>query len=159
MINLEKVQAIYVGNIDTVQHDAVMKNGYVCNLGAKVTGNPEAFVVATPATATLGTEEVVLIASPEVMYEANKNISDFEIAANKPARAYHLTVGDVILFSDDLIDGTPVVGQYVIPQNGSLKLVAAADLSGGTRLAFKVDAQTTIGYNANTAWRLRVVKA
>lgn len=159
MVNLNKLQAIYVGNIETVIHDAEMKNGYVVNLGDRVTDNQEVFNVSVPTTATLGSEEILLVASPEVMYDEPHNISDFKIEAGKLARAYHLTPGDVWTAHKDLIDGTPIVGQYVIPQNGKMLLKPAADLTDGTRFVAKVDAETTIGYEGEKAWRLRVVKA
>ena len=58
-----------------------------------------------------------------------------------------------------LIDGSPVVGQYLVPQNASMKLAAAADLIGGTRLALEVIEETTIGFANSAAWSARVISA
>lgn len=158
IINLDKVQAIYAGNIETVRHSAELQNGMVCNLGALVNGEREVYNVATPATATLGSEELLLIASPEVMYESGKNLADFSIPAGKEARAYHLTIGDVFTITDDGFDGTSAIGKYLIPQNGSLKLVVADDLSGATRFAAKIIEKGTLGFNGTAATTVRVVK-
>ena len=158
MINLDKCQAIYGGNIQNVVHSAQMVNGNIVNIGTLATR--EVFNVAVPATATLGTERALLIFNDETIVTVNDSqISDYVIPAGTEARAYALTVDDIITFDDALIDGTPVVGQFLIPQNGSLKLAAAADLTGGTRLALKVIEETTIGFAKAQAWAAVVVKA
>jgi hypothetical protein len=155
MINLEKCQAIYNGNISNVVHTAVMQNGFVVGLGAKSADDVHEVVV--PATANLGTEEYLLVFNDETMYEEGKSITDYSIAIGEKARAYHLTVGDKVLFDAAVLDGTPVAGQYLVPQDGSMKLVAAASLIGGTRLAFVVEEEDTIGFNRAEAWRARVI--
>jgi hypothetical protein len=160
MINLDKCQAIYNGNIANVVHTAEMLNGYVVNLGALQTGSREVFEVSVPATATLGTAEALLIFNDETIVTVNDSkISDYKIAIGEKARAYHLTVGDIITFDATLIDGSPVVGQYLVPQNASMKLAAAADLIGGTRLALEVIEETTIGFANSAAWSARVISA
>lgn len=157
-VRLDKCQAVVAGNIESVVHTAELQNGMVINLGALKAGERELRQVATPATATLGSEEVLLVYSAEVMYDERLNkLSDFVIPAGTPARAYHLTVGDIFTITDDGITGTTVVGQYVVPANGSLRLAAAADLSGGTRFAGKVIAKET--FNGVAATVIQVVKA
>lgn len=159
MINLEKCQAIYVGNIDNVVHSAQMLNGYHVNLGSLATGFKEVYDVAVPATATLGSAELLLIFNDETMYDSSKTIADFTIEAGTKARAYHLTVGDVVRFKETLLTGTPVVGKFLIPANGSMLLAVADDLTGATRLAYEIIEETTIGADNASAWRARVIKA
>lgn len=155
MINLEKCQAIYNGNISNVVHTAVMENGYVVNLGAKSTD--DVHEVSVPATATLGSAEACLIFNDETSYDVGKSISDYSIAIGEKARAYHLTVGDKVLFDAQVLDGVPVAGKFLIPQNASMKLIVADDLTGGTRLAFEIEEEDTIGFDRRAAWRARVI--
>jgi len=136
-----------------------MDNGSFVNLGALYTGQKDAYVASTPVTDTIDTEEVLLVASPEVTYTPGKNQIDFYNPSGKVARAYHLVAGDKIKLSDSMITGTTVVGQYCIPQNGSYKLAASATEGTSTRLAFVVTEKTTIGATGAAATRLRVTKA
>lgn len=133
-IRTDKLQATYVGNIESVVFDKDVQNGEIGVLGSHV--GREAVQAATPTDVTK--EEILIIASPEVVYKKEETLLDFVNEAGKLARAYHLTVGDIITVTDDVIDGTSVVDQYLVPENGKTKLVPAADLSGGTRFAAKV---------------------
>lgn len=156
MINLEKCQAIYNGNISNVVHSAVLQNGYVVNLGTKSTDDVHNVVV--PATATLTSAEALLIFNDETQYDVGKAITDYSVAIGEKARAYHLTVGDKILFDATLLTGTPAVGKYLIPANGVMTLAVADDLTGGTRLALIIEEEDTIGFAGSAAWRARVIK-
>jgi hypothetical protein len=157
-VNLDRVLATSVGPIYSVYHDAELQNGYVCNLGALKSGERELYAVATPATASLGTEEIVLIASPEVMYNAaTDDVRAFAITAGDAARAYGLKVGDTVTITDAVLTGTTEVGKYLVPANASLKLAAAADLTGATRFAGKVIEKGTLNGEASTTFR--VIKA
>ena len=157
MINLEKCQAIYNGNITDVKHSAVMQNGHVVNIGAL--DADAVYNVALPATATLGSAEVCLIFNDETMYDAGKNISAYSVAIGERARAYHMTVGDEVLFQASLLTGSPAVGKYLIPANGVMTLAVADDLTGATRFAMIITEATTIGYTKEVAYRARVIKA
>lgn len=160
IVNLDKLQAKKNGNLESLQHTVDVPNGSVAHVGTLVSGTRNVFNVVVPATATIGNTEVVLIASPEYNYLPGKSLEDFVNVTGTNMRAYHLHAGDIFTISDDGIDGTTVVGQYLIPQNGSLKLAAAADLSGGTKFAAKVINKTTIGFgNAKAATVVQVVKA
>ena len=156
MINLEKCQAIYNGNISNVVHSAVLQNGYVVNLGTKSTDDVHNVVV--PATATLTSAEALLIFNDETSYEVGKAITDYSIAIGTKARAYHLTVGDKVLFQASLLTGTPAVGKYLITANGVMTLAVADDLTGNTRLALVIEEEDTIGFDRAVAWRARVIK-
>jgi hypothetical protein len=159
IIRLDKVQSVYVGNIESVQYDdADLPQGSAVNLGALVTGSREIYTAGQPATATLGTAEVLLVASPEVMYEAGKALGDFTNKAKKPCRAYHLTEGDVFTITDDGLDGTTAVDKYLVPKNGQFKLAVAADLSGNTKFAAIIIEKGTLGYAGSAATTARVIK-
>jgi hypothetical protein len=146
MMNLEKCQAIYVGNIENVQHSATMKNGSFVNLGAKI--KDDVYAVAVPATATLGTEEVLVIFDDETQAEAGKTISDFRVPANTPSRAYRMAIGDSFLLENADFTGTAVVGQFLVPVNGTITPAISATPTANT-LQFVVDAiNLTIGYGA-----------
>jgi hypothetical protein len=140
-----------------------MDNGSFVNLGALISGQTDVYATATPATASLATEEALLVYTPELNYEPGKTLVDFTNVANTPARVYHLTVGDIITITDDGITGTTVVGEYVIPADGSFELAASASL-GSTRLAGKVIEKGTFGYSGSTyaktaSTTFRIVKA
>lgn len=152
----------------SVQHTADMDNGVVCHLGDLLSGNGELRQVVVPTTASITSEDVVLVKSPEIqgaMYEPYATLQDFCNAANTPATAFRLRKGDQIKITTDGFDGTAAVDSYLIPQNGSLRLVVAANLSGGTTFAAKI-LQTGLksGYNG-TGWNkkdailVEVVKA
>lgn len=164
IVKLDRVKAVYSGNIESVQYALDMENGSFITLGALVSGSSELYTAATPATATLTTEEVLLVASPEVIYTPGATLKDFTNLAGKPARAFHLSVGDHITITNDGFDGTSVVGKYLIPQNNSAKGVIADDLSGATRLALKVIEKGSFGYSGTGSSKkasttFRVVKS
>lgn len=154
MMNLEKCQAIYVGNIESVQHNATMKNGSFINLGAL--GKDDVYTVSVPATATLGTAEVLLVFHDETSYEEGKTIADYVNPANTPVKAYHLTEGDSWLIDKDDFDGTAVVGEYLIPQNGSVVPLASASATANSLQVVVKSITETIGYDRKQAIRVTV---
>lgn len=157
-VRLDKIQASHSGNLESVIHTAVLDNGAVINLGALVAGERELKNVAVPATATLGTEEVLLVAAPEVDYDPRNAGLDHATPIGMAARAYHLVAGDIYTVTDDMISGSTVVGQWVAPANGAIKLAAASALPT-TRFIGKVIEKTTLGFNAAPASVIQVVQA
>jgi hypothetical protein len=152
---LDRVMATQVGPLYSVVHTADIENGQICGLGALSTGERELYTLATPATASLGTMEIVLIASPEVMYNAaTDDVRAFVIPTGYPARAYGLKPGDTFTVNDSNITGTSAVAKYAIPANGSLKLTIADDLSGNTRFAAIVIEKGYINGEASTTFRV-----
>jgi hypothetical protein len=159
IVNLDKLQAKKNGNLESLQYTSDVPNGYVAHVGSLVSGTRNVFNAVLPTTASIANTEVVLIASPEYNYLPGKSLEDFINPAGLNMRAYHLHAGDIFTVSDDAIDGTTVVGQYLIPQNASMKLAAAADLTGGTKFAAKVIDKKTIGFGgAKAATVVQVVK-
>nr|WP_156736247.1 hypothetical protein [Mycobacterium sp. E3298] len=156
-VRLDRVHATRGGNILSVKSAAdELQNGYVVFAHALSSGEREVFDAIKPATATITTDEVLLIASPEITYNAGETISDFTNAAGKVARAIPLKNDDIVTITDNVISGAAVVGKFLIPQNASYQLVVANDLSGGTRFAGEVIEKTTIYGLAATV--IRVIK-
>ncbi|ALA47838.1 hypothetical protein ABE137_12650 [Brevibacillus laterosporus] len=158
VIRLDKIAGVH---LESVVHTAEMKNGYFVQLGALVAGETELYEVKVPAVDADLKKEFVLVSAPEVMVDPRKaGLKHFVIEAGTTARAYHLVKGDVITLTEDLIDGTPVKNQFVVPQAGSMKLEASAD--GGSvevSLVLEVVRETTLGYDNTKAFQLRVIKA
>jgi hypothetical protein len=166
VVNLDSVKAIYTGSIYNVKHSSAMENGSLINIGALETGESELCAVSVPATATLASARVALVATDEVMYQrynsdgtiADKG--DFVNAANAVSKAYDLEVGDRFTITDDGFTGTAVVGKYLIPADGVLT-GAISDTIGSTRFSAIVEKVgiTSLTYDGDSATRFRVVKA
>lgn len=148
--------------LQSVQLAEDVENGSFVVLGGVVAGNPEVRIATAPVA--VATEEVLLVASPELV-EINGyriDISDptlFTNPKNKPARAYRLKNGDTFTITDTGITGATVVGQFVIPQNALYKGIASAVI-GGTVVSCLVLEKTTIsiGRTRVAATKLQVVK-
>lgn len=154
-VRLDKVQATYNGNLESVITNVDLKNGAVITIGGLVDGHREAVIGATPTDVAI--DMPLLVASPEIVYDSNKhNIHDFINVKGKPLRAYYYTLGDIVTVTDDMLDGTSVKNQYLIPVNGSSKLKAVADLSDNTRYAFMVLEKVKL--YGEPATRYKVVK-
>ncbi len=127
VINLDRISG---AQIYSLRHNAVLENGFVCNLGALAAGESEVFEVAVAATATLPTASIVLVATPEIMHDETRPITDFTIPAGAIARGVGFVQGNIVTLSDNVITGATVVGQFVIAANASLRLAASATASG-----------------------------
>lgn len=163
IVNLDKVQACYSGNLESMVFDTDVTNGVFAHIGGLkeglVSGDGEVVEAVVPTAESIATQEVVLHASPEVNYDPRQaGLKHFKLKAGEIGRGYHLTPGDMITLTEDLIDGTPVVGEYVIPQAGSMKLVASKD-GAGTYFVAKVVEKGVLGFDAQTAYTIRVVNA
>jgi hypothetical protein len=152
IVNVEKINRGGVELVNLV-HTADMDNGVVAHLGDYVTGEGELRQVVVPTAQSILTDPVALVASSEIqgdMYLPYSTLKDFFNKANLPARGYRLPVGAQFEITTDGFDGVAVKNQYLIPQAGSLRLVAAADLTGNTRFAVKVVATgLKFGYTGN----------
>ena len=108
---------------------AAIENGNVCKIGALVSGEREIKIGTTPA-ANDALDDIVLIASPEVLYDERKhNLDEFRNEAGKIARGYHLHSGDIFSVTKDGLAGaeTPAVGDVVeLKADTKLNVVAAA---------------------------------
>ena len=153
IVRLDKITGNHLSN---GRHATVdMLNGFFVQLGALVAGEKDLYNITAP---TAVTNEVVLHASPEVMYDPRLGaLEDFFVEAGEECRLYHLTVGDVITLSADLLDGTITVGTVVSPQVADMNLVAPA--VAGSRLTLQVIQATQLGFNRVPAFALRVLTA
>jgi hypothetical protein len=143
-VRIDKAQATKAGNIKSVQLASTpLENGFVFFADALVTGTREAYQVVRPATADLATRNLVIHASVPTTYLAGQTVVDFVLEAGKTGRAYVPEVGDIFTFTDNIIDGTSVLNQYLIPQDGSFKLVPSSTI-GSTKFSAKVIEKTTL---------------
>ncbi|OZB98028.1 hypothetical protein [Paenibacillus sp. XY044] len=132
-IRKDKMQSVVAGNIESIVLAADTQNGQVVALGSPVANERELVNGVAPTDVT--TQEILIVSSPELVYEKGKGLLDFVNKAGKPSRADHFYVGDIVTVTDDVIDGVSAVDKYLLPANGKTKLAAAADLTGGTRFA------------------------
>lgn len=137
-------EAVFDADVLSVQHaSTVLDDGYAGEITGLVSGERDLYLIAAPDAVT--TDEVVMVVGAEVYIDANgmrtpiHNKASFTYIAGRPVRAYRLRAGMRFKINTSAISGTPVAGQYVIPANGTFTMAAAADLTGGTRIAFIVE--------------------
>ena len=102
-----------------------IENGNVLKLGALATGEREIYV-GEAVTKDSKLTDVVLIATPEVMYDERKhNLDEYINEAGDICRGYRLHSGDTFSVTAEALSGagTPAVGNVV-------------ELADGTKLAF-----------------------
>lgn len=124
-------------------------NGNVLKVTALKTGEREIYVGAAVAANT-DINEVVLIASPEVMYDERlRNLDDYYNVAGKTCRGYRLHSGDIFSVTKDALAGasTPAVGDVVELAAGTrLSVVAAATgATSGSTVVGKILAIDIVG--------------
>lgn len=113
-------------------------NGNVVKLGTLEDGSREVYKGVTP-TAGDNIKDIVLIASPEVMYDEHKrNLDEFQNAAGDIARGYHLHTNDIFSVTKEaLVGATPTVGSVVELTAGTkLNVVSSAT---GTEIGKIID--------------------
>lgn len=123
-----------------------VENGNVLKVGALKDGEREVYVGGAVAAADK-VSDVVLIASPEVMYDERKrNLDEFINEAGKNCRGYRLYSGDIFSVTKEALDGatTPAVGNIVELKAGTKLNVAAAATSGSTTVG-KIIAVDVVG--------------
>ena len=157
----DKVSSSYNGNIESVLiHNAggtaevSVPNGVFVTLDglAGVGREVKKAVLAEDAT-----EDVLLVASPEVMYETVADINDFINEAGEVARAFRLADGDVISLTVDLLAGEPEVGDIFGVGDGG-KLEEKTDASGvAVKFVVREDAGNEL-HRETKAWRFDIVK-
>ena len=139
---LESVKYMGAGSTATA-----IDNGNVVKLdGSLMTGEREIKNGVTPA-ANDALDAIVLIASPEVMYDERKrNLDEFQNEAGKVCRGYHLHSGDIFSVTKDALDGaaTPAVGN-VVELKAGIKLNVAASATSGSTVVGKIIAVDVVG--------------
>lgn len=123
-----------------------IENGNVLKVGALKTGEREVYVGGAVAAADK-ISDVVLVASPEVMYDERKrNLDEFINEAGKNCRGYRLHTGDIFSVTKDALDGvtTPAVGNIVELKAGT-KLNVADTATKDSTVVGKIIAVDVVG--------------
>lgn len=113
-----------------------IENGNVLKIGALMTGEREIYIGGAVA-ANDKIDDVVLIASPEVVYDERKrNLDDFVNEAGKACRGYHIHSGDTFSVTAEALSGTgtPAVGNIVELADGTKLAFAASATTGSTKV-------------------------
>ena len=106
----------------------------------------EVYVGATPA-ANDALKDVVLVASPEVLYDERiRGLQNYYNEAGKICRGYRLHEGDIFSVTKAALDGvdTPAIGNVVELKAGTKLNVAASATSGSTQVG-KIIAIDVVG--------------
>ncbi len=112
---------------------ADIENGNVVKLGGLDEGTYDVYEGKAPKTGD-SIKDIVLIASPEVMYDERKrNLDEFINKAGLPARGYRLHTGDVFSVTIEALDAKtePHIGDGVKIGDGTKICVADAISSDG----------------------------
>jgi hypothetical protein len=151
-IRLDKIAGTHLASVRSAD---ILLNGYMVELQDLIVGERELYTVTAPTDLA---NELLLHATPEVMYDSLSNsLDDFEVEANEEGRAYHMTVGDVVTLTEDLFSAPPVVGELVVGTVGSYLMTPVDPVAGTTaRFQARVIEQTTLGYNPQTAYAIKV---
>lgn len=131
--------------------ETAIENGNVLKVGALMGDatngyEREIFAGAAPA-ANDALSDIVLIATPEVMYDERKrNLDEFINEAGKPCRGYRLHKGDIFSVTKDALDGVaaPAIGNVVELKAGT-KLNVAASATSGSTVVGKIIAVDVVG--------------
>ena len=121
-------------------------NGCVLKLGALKTGEREVFVGAVPA-ASDDLKDIVLVASPEVMYDERvRGLENFFNEAGRICRGYRLHKGGIFSVTKAVLDGaaTPAVGN-VVELKAGVKLNVAASATQDSTVVGKILAVDVVG--------------
>jgi len=132
-----------------VKTETAIDNGNVLKVNAHISGERELFEGVTPA-ANDALTDIVLVASPEVMYDERKrNLDEFYNEAGKACRGYRLHKGDQFGVTKEALDGaaTPAVGDIVELKAGTkLNVVAAGTgATSGSTVVGKISAIEAAG--------------
>ena len=128
-----------------------IQNGNVLKVGALMGDatngyEREIFVGAAPA-ANDDLKDIVLVATPEVMYDERKrNLDEFINEAGRACRGYRLHKGDIFSVTKDALDGVaaPAIGNVVELKAGTKLNVAASATAGSTQVG-KIIAIDVVG--------------
>lgn len=126
--------------------ETAIDNGCVLKVGMLKEGEREIYVGSAPE-ATDELKDIVLIATPEVMYDERlRNLDDFYNEAGTPCRGYRLRSGNVFSVTKAALDGNeePAVGDLVELQNDVLLNVVSEATEGATAIG-KIIAVDVVG--------------
>lgn len=135
----------YMGSGST---ETAIENGCVVKLNGLMTGEREVWKAVTPA-ANSDKSEIVVVASPEVMYdERKKNLDEFINEAGSIARGYILHSRDIFSVTAAALNigvgVTPAVG-YVVELMAGTKLNVVSSPTASTTSIGKIIAIENTG--------------
>ena len=113
-----------------------IENGNVLKVGALLTGERE-IKVGSAVAASDELDDIVLVASPEVLYDERvRDLDQFINKAGRIVRGYHLHSGDIFSVTKAGLAGVaaPAVGNVVELAAGTKLNVAASATSGSTQV-------------------------
>ena len=112
-----------------------IENGNVLKVGDLMDDEREIFIGSAPSSSD-ALEDIVLIASPEILYDEHlHNLDDFINEADMPARGYRLHSGDIFSVTAEALDGTPALGSSVTIADGTQLAVDGTGTEIGTIIA------------------------
>ena len=123
-------------------------NGNVVLFDKLMDGEREVYV-GKDVTVKDPIEKVVLLASPEVMYDERlRNLNDYVNVAGKPIRGYRLHDGDIFSVTKEALAGVeaPVKGDIVELAAGTKLNVAKSATEGSTVVGEILDVDKTRQY-------------
>lgn len=132
---------------DAVSTPTAIENGNVLKLGALMDGEREIYEGSAPA-ANDSLDDIVLVATPELMYdERKKNLDEFINEAGKPARGYRLHKHDIFSVTVEALDTalTEIPVGTVIELMAGTKLKAVASATSGSTAVGSVIHVETVG--------------
>jgi len=143
VVRLDKVKSVYNGNIFSVRSAVALENGFVGKLGDIEAANRDVHALVAP----VALDKLVLIANPALVYDNARLGSGLEnqyaMEANEVVRAYELAANDVVGIAKEGVNGTALVGQYLVAGAG-FKLVPSAT-KPASGFAAKVVRLETVG--------------
>ncbi len=130
--------------VEIYNASTALDDGFVGILGALATGEDRLRSLDQAADVTA--EEVVMVLGMKDFLEDSSGMRNDAVTdptsiiypAGKPLRAYRLKIGDRYVLSNTAINGTAVADEYLVPANAAWLVVPAANLTGATKVAFKV---------------------
>ena len=131
-------------------------NGNVLKVGMLKEGEREIYVGSAPE-ADDELKDIVLIATPEVMYDERlRNLDDFYNEAGRPCRGYRLRHGNIFSVTKEALDGNeePAVGDFVELQ-ADTKLNVATSATQGSTVVGDIIAIDVVG--RHTYYAIRVL--
>jgi len=147
VVNTTKVKSTRVGHIYSLAINEDIDNGSIGSVGDLLAGEMEVRAFVKPVTANLATKSLVVIATPELMYNQSTKVSgafvNFFNPKNVPMVGLQLVADDELEVSvlgiDCLVADAPVVGNYLIAQNASCKYKEVATLVGTEKFVAKIE--------------------
>lgn len=154
VIHTSKVKACKVGHIYSVTKNAAVNNGEIGYVGELKAGETEIREFLQPTAELIKNGELVVIATPELMYDVSRKadgaLGNFINEADSAMVAIPLAKGDEIEISENIIDGSVQVGHYLIAQTTSHRLKVSATIPEGTKFAAKINYTKVSGVAAYT---------